>query len=80
MGAQHLPVRRSRPTTAQAIKQIELTPTLENIDTRKVCVEDTISSRTLRRVYTTPRGSHPSMPLIANSIVVVSKRPKTKRQ
>lgn len=40
-------------------QQTKLTPTLEYIVHRKVCVEDTRSSRTLRSLIYTPRGSHP---------------------
>ena len=48
--------------------------------TVKCASEDMVSPRsTLRRVYTTPRGSHPCNVLVLSSIVVVSKRPKTKR-
>ncbi len=40
-------------------KQTEKHPRLEYIDTRKVCEEATRASRTLRRAYTTLRGSYP---------------------
>ena len=48
--------------------------------TVKCASEDMVSPRsTLRSLIYTPRGSHPCNVLVLNSIVVVSKRPKTKR-
>lgn len=43
----------------------------EYIIHRKVCVETTRASRTLRRVYTTPRDSHPCNVFVCCSIVEV---------
>lgn len=40
-------------------KQTEKQPRLEYINTRKVCLRVYSPHSTLRRVYDTPRGSHP---------------------
>ena len=58
------------------------TPTLEYIDYTVKCAyeSNTYSRSTLRSLIYTPRGSYPCIVLVLSSIVVVSKRPKTKRQ
>jgi len=60
-------------------KQTEKHPRWSILYTVKCAYETKRPRSTLRRVYATPRGVIPAMFLIANSIVVVSIRPKTKR-
>ena len=76
----HLPVHRSWPSTAFAEKQTEKHPRLEYIDTRKVCIEVTRTSCTLRRVYTTPRDVTPAFVFVQRFDCGSSERSKTKRR
>ena len=80
-GCLHLPVRLSRPTTALAINRQRNTHVGVYSTPVKCALKVT---RTLAAhygaVYDTPRGVTPAVSLIAISIVVVSIRPKTKRQ
>ena len=68
-GCLHLPVRRSRPTTAHSRKQPEKHPRGSILYTVKCASEDMVSPRsTLRRVYATPRGNYPCIVLVYYSI------------
>ena len=71
-GCLHLPALLFWPTTANSKRTNRETPTLEYIDTRKVCVEDTRPSQhTTESIYYTP-WSYPSICLgLLFSIVVV---------
>ena len=63
----------SRSTTTLPRNSQSKHPRKEYIDTRKVCVEATRASRTLRRVYDTPPWPSPCIVFAGNSSVVVSK-------
>ena len=77
----HLPVYRSWPSTAFAEKQVEKHPRGSILYTVKCASEVMVSPRsTLRRVYATPRGSHPCNVLVQRFDCGSSERSKTKRQ
>ena len=79
-GCLHLPVRLSWPTTAITVNRQRNNHVEVYRYTVKCASEDMVSPRsTLRSLIYTPRGSHPCNVLVLSSIVVVSKRPKTKR-
>ena len=75
----HLPVRRSRPTTAYEENRQRNTHAGVYRYTVKCALRKHVPRSTLRSLIYTPRGSYPCDVLVLSSSVVVSKRPKTKR-